>query len=81
MVFPGCDADFDRLVHDGTLPDSGDLQVASKNHAPRDGNAAVVLAFTVELEDGSPQRVQTVTTLAALKLAVDCCVAAAERGV
>lgn len=56
------DRDFDRLVHSG-LPEGGDLTIAVKERATKEGRAGVVVAFSVRLPDGSIGHAQAVTTL------------------
>ena len=57
----GTGHEFDEALK-GTLPDAGDLKVITKNDATVGGKPAVMLTFTVQLPDGTMQRVQTVTT-------------------
>jgi hypothetical protein len=46
-----------------SLPDGGDLRIITKDNATTEGNAAVLLTFTVEFPDGNLHNAQTVTTV------------------
>ncbi len=59
-----------------SLKEHGDLELITKEKATVGGHPAVMhpavmITFTVELPDGTTQRVQAVTTLVALAAAVD----------
>lgn len=69
------DIDFDEAVHgkpegQPTLPDAGDLAIYIKKKATVSGAAGAVLTFTVQLPNGNLQRVQTVTTVTNLMMAL-----------
>lgn len=68
---------FDELVRNGA-PEGGDLTLASKPYATREGSPAVVIAFTAQV-DGRPVLVQCVTTLKVLQTAVAAFTAAHEN--
>jgi hypothetical protein len=73
-IYPRRSDVFDRLVHEGHA-EYGDLKIASKPFATTEGNPGVVIAWTARV-DGEDAHVQAVTTLSALKAAVDALVAA-----
>ena len=60
--------DLNKKLVEGTLQrlekwkHAGDLKIITKNDATVGGKPAVMLTFTVQLPDGTMQRVQTVTT-------------------
>lgn len=60
---------FDTVLEDG-LSESGDLELAVKPDATKGGNPAVCITFTVATGVGF-KRAQAVTTLRALKAAVN----------
>lgn len=57
------DAAFDRLVHDGSLPQASTVTVAVKHKATMSGLPGTVFAFDVQLPDGSVRRAQATLTL------------------
>lgn len=64
------DADrFDEVVHE-SLSEGGDLEIVVKPGATRAGRPAVAVTFTVGVR-GKTRRAQAVTTLRALKSAVE----------
>lgn len=65
IVFDG--SEFDRLVHDQSLPQSSTITLAVKDKATVTGNPGVVIAFDVALPDGNVRRAQATTTLRGLK--------------
>lgn len=66
IVFDG--AEFDRLVHDGSLQQASTVTVAVKNGATVSGLPGVVIAFDVGLPDGTVKRAQATVTLRQLRL-------------
>jgi len=56
-----------HLVYDGalkgSLPEHGDIAIVTKDGAMESGAAAAMITFSVDLPDGTKQRVQTVTTV------------------
>lgn len=71
-------AAYDRTLHPTPgmlplLPENGDLEAFVKPKATVNGKAGVVITFTVTLPDGSPARVQAVTTAALLATAGMAC--------
>lgn len=65
-------AEFDRLVHDQSLPQSSTVTVAVKGKATESGNPGAVIAFDVKLPDGTARRAQATVTLRGLKRALEC---------
>lgn len=46
----------------GTLPECGDLKFITKDKGTQSGNPIVLIAFTVQLPDGTMARAQAATT-------------------
>lgn len=59
---------FDQLVHGGSLPECGNVVIATKDKGTDQGNPIVVIAFDVQLPDGSVRKAQTVTTVRLLQM-------------
>ncbi len=53
---------FDKLVHDG-LPQAGAVTIATKDDGTTSHKPVVVIAFPVQLPDGSTRVVQAVVTV------------------
>lgn len=65
---------FDKAVHGGldnnpVLKEGGDLAMYVKPRATVNGNAMVVITFTVQLPDGTLARAQAATTAALMEAA------------
>lgn len=57
---------YDELVHAG-LPQVSDITVVTKDKGTAKGAPAVVIAFNVQLPDGSVRRAQATTTVRLLQ--------------
>lgn len=53
---------FDSLVHGG-LPQASAMQVVTKDKGTDQGNPIVVIAFDVQMPDGTVRQVQATTTV------------------
>ena len=59
---------YDAIVAEG-MSEGGDLEIVTKRNGTVEGNPSVVIGFSVELADGTPARVQAVTTVKLFVLA------------
>ena len=74
------DRRYDEIL-DNSLPENADLEIVLlKRRGTANGGSCVMLTFTVELPDGTLQRVQTVTTAKLFVTAAKAIEGALQRG-
>lgn len=71
----GNDGAFDELVHKGlgakgSLPQGSDMTLATTDNGTQEGRAIAVIAFDVQLPDGSVRTAQATVTVRQLTMAL-----------